>query len=151
MKSPAHDVVNLIRLNNDFATLGDTLVSAYRRELGSNRIPAQSWARSKVQDWHVIRECLSDTAPGILRTGTALRDYHSKFSAIIDTTEPVRRHNCTALLPEHDGADALLGYCFNELVGGKTSETHSTPSNFKVLATASITFITFLVRAPCPC
>ena len=63
MKSPAHHVGNLIRLNYDFATFRDTLVSPDRRELGSNRVSIQGWARSKVQDGNVIGECLSDTAP----------------------------------------------------------------------------------------
>jgi len=34
MKSPAHDIIHLMRLNNDFATFGDALVRADRRELG---------------------------------------------------------------------------------------------------------------------
>ena len=111
-----------MRLNYDFATFGDALVGADRRELGLNCVPAQSWARGEVQDWNVVGECLGDTASGVLRTGTALRDYHAKLFAIIDAAEPICRHDRAALLPEHHGADALLGYCFDELVGGETRD-----------------------------
>ena len=119
VESAAHDTGDLIGLNDDLAVFGNGLKCPHRREIGPHGVLTESRASGQIQDRDVVAECLSDATHRVFRAGAALGDDYAELLPAIHAAESVGGHDCAPFMPEHDGADTLLGHLLNQIVGRK--------------------------------
>ena len=117
VKRTAHRGRDLGGIVNHLSVTGDGGVRPSGGEVRPDGVLVQRGAAREVQYGNIVAEGLGDPSHGVLGAGSSLRDDDAELLPVVQPAEAVGRHDGAALLPEHERANALLGYRLDQLVG----------------------------------